>query len=71
MIHLEFLPSSSPELIPAEERLWPSSNDAIANRLFQEIPEVEEALLERCHHLLDRAKIVRDLTTYHWWPQRA
>ena len=35
-VHLEFLPSGSPELMPAE-RLWPSSNEAIANRLFGEI----------------------------------
>ena len=70
MIRLEFLPSGTPELMPAE-RLWPSSNEAIANRLFEEISEVEEALLERCHHLLDRAKTIRDLTTYHWWPQMA
>ena len=34
-----------------------------ANRLFEEISEVEEALLERCHQLLDQAKTIRDLTT--------
>jgi transposase len=31
-IHLEFLPSGSPELQPAE-RLWPLTNEAVANRL--------------------------------------
>ena len=31
-IHLEFLPSGSPELQPAE-RLWPLSNEALANSL--------------------------------------
>ena len=51
-IHPQFLPSGSPELMPAE-RLWPLSNEAIANRLFEEICEVEEALLERCLELLD------------------
>jgi hypothetical protein len=56
--------------MPAE-RLWPLSNEAIANRLFEEISEVEEALLERCHQLLDQAKTIRDLTTYPWWPQTA
>ena len=66
-VHLEFLPSGSPELMPAE-RLWPLSDEAIANRLFEEISEVEEALLERCHQLLDQAKTIRYLTTYHWWP---
>jgi transposase len=29
-IHLEFLPSGSPELQPAE-RLWPLTNEAVAN----------------------------------------
>ncbi len=42
-IHLEFLPSGSPELMPAE-RLWPLTNEAVANRLFEEIGEIEEAL---------------------------
>jgi transposase len=69
-IHLEFLPTGSPELQPAE-RLWPLSNEAIANRLFEEISEVEDALLERCVELLDQAGTIKDLTNYHWWPQAA
>ena len=69
-IHLAFLPSGSPELQPAE-RLWPLGNEAIANRLFEEISEVEEALLERCLQLLDQAGTIRDLTNYHCWPQTA
>lgn len=67
-IHLEFLPSGSPELMPAE-RLWALSNEAIANRLFEEICEVEDALLERCLQLLDWAETIKNLTNYHWWPQ--
>jgi DDE superfamily endonuclease len=39
-IHLEFLPSGSPELQPAE-RLWPLTNEALANRPFEEIEEME------------------------------
>jgi transposase len=69
-IHLEFLPSGSPELMPAE-RLWPLSNEAIANRHFEEISEVEDALVERCVELLDQAETIRNLTNYHWWPQAA
>ena len=69
-IHLEFLPSGSPELQPAE-RLWPLTNEALANRLFEEIEELEEALVERCVHLLDQTEAIRDLTNYHWWPQAA
>ncbi len=67
-IHLEFLPSGSPELMPAE-RLWPLTNEAVANRLLEEIEELEEALVERCVQLLDQTEAIRDLTNYHWWPQ--
>ena len=69
-IHLEFLPSGSPELMPAE-RLWPLTNEAVANRLFEEIEELEEALVERCVQLLDQPEAIRELTNYHWWPQVA
>jgi transposase len=69
-IHLEFLPSGSPELQPAE-RLWPLSNEAVANGLFEEIEQMEEALVNRCIELLDQAETIRDLTNYHWWPQAA
>ncbi len=69
-IHLEFLPSGSPELQPAE-RLWPLTNEALANRLFEEIEQIEEALVERCVELLDQAETIRGLTNYHWWPQTA
>src|SRR5215204_1082651 len=69
-IHLEFLPSGSPELQPAE-RLWPLTNEAVANELFEEIEELEEALVERCLELLGQTESIRDLTNYHWWPQAA
>lgn len=69
-IHLEFLPSGSAELQPAE-RLWPLTNEAIANRLFEEIEQVEQALVERCVELLDQSETIRGLTNYHWWPQAA
>ena len=42
-IDLEFLPTGSPELQPAE-RLWPVTNEAIANGLFEEISEIEDAV---------------------------
>jgi transposase len=69
-IHLEFLPSGSPELQPAE-RLWPLTNEAVANGLFEEIEEIEEALVERCLELLDQPETIKGLTNYHWWPQAA
>jgi transposase len=69
-IHLEFLPNGSPELMPAE-RLWPLTNEALTNGLFEEIEEIEQTLLERCVELLDQAKLIKVLTNYHWWPQMA
>ena len=69
-IHLEFVPSGSPELQPAE-RLWPLTNEAVANGIFEEIEEIEEALMERCVELLDQAELIKGLTNYHWWPRAA
>ena len=69
-VHLEFLPSGSPELQPAE-RLWPLSNEALANSLFEEIEQIEQTLLHRCVELLDQAGLIAGLTNYHWWPKTA
>ena len=69
-IHLEFLPSGSPELQPAE-RLWPLTNEGVANGLFEEIEEIEQALVERCLELLDERETIKGLTNYYWWPQAA
>lgn len=69
-IHLEFLPPHSPELQPSE-RLWPLSDEAVANRHFERIGELEEALVERCVSLRKQPEIVRSYLHYHWWPKAA
>jgi transposase len=69
-IHLEFLSSHSPELQPSE-RLWPLSNEGIANRHFEEIEELEEALVERCVALCEQPELIRSYLRYHWWPNAA
>ena len=69
-IRLEFLPSGSPELQPAQ-RLWPLTNEAVANGIFEEIEGIEEALMERWVELHAQSESIRDLTNYHWWPQAA
>ncbi len=69
-IHLEFLPSHSPELQPSE-RLWPLSNEAVANRHFERIEDLEKALVERCVALGDQPEVIRSYTRYHWWPEAA
>ncbi len=53
------------------ERLWALTNEAVANRIFEEIEEIEEALVERCVELHDQSELIRNLTNYHWWPQAA
>ena len=69
-IHLEFLPSHSPELQPSE-RLWPLSNEGVANRHFEQIEELEEALIERCVALCDQPELLGSYLRYHWWPNAA
>ena len=44
--HLVFLPPYSPEVQPAE-RLWPLSNEPLANRVFPSLNELEEVQAER------------------------
>ena len=69
-IHLEFLPPHSPELQPSE-RLWPLSDEAVANRYFEAIEEIEEALAGRCVALGERPELIRRYIRYHWWPGAA
>ena len=55
-IHLVFLPPYSPELQPCE-RLWPLTNEAVANRRFETLAELQSD-----------AACVRHTTLFHWWP---
>jgi transposase len=66
-IHLVFLPSYSPELQPCE-RLWPLTNEAVANRRFETLDELQEAQAERCVTLQSDTACVRHTTLFHWWP---
>jgi hypothetical protein len=58
------MPSHSPELQPAE-RLWPLTNEPIANRSFETLDELEEVLCERCLQLLKQPELIRRITCYH------
>jgi len=69
-IHLEFLPSHSPELQPSE-RLWPLSNEGVANRHFEEIEEMEQTLANRCVALGEQPDLIRSYLRYYWWPNAA
>src|SRR5260221_3841609 len=66
-IHLLFLPPYSPELQPCE-RLWPLSNEGVANRSFRTLDDLEAAQVQRCVVLQDQLQVIRSLTHFHWWP---
>ncbi len=69
-IHLEFLPSYSPEL-QSSERLWALSDEGVANRHFERIEDLEEALVGRCVALRGQPEVIGSYTRYHWWPNAA
>ena len=69
-LRLEFLPPYSPELQPAE-RLWPLTNESLANRHFANLAELDAALAERCLALGDQPEIIKAHTQFHWWPEAA
>ncbi len=61
------LPSHSPELMPAE-RLWSLTDEPLANRVFEQLADLEATLAERCVALTEQEERIRSLTLYHWWP---
>jgi transposase len=65
-LHLLFLPSHSPELQPAS-RLWPLSNEPLANRIFHSLDELEQVQAERCRWLQAHPEVIRGRTSFHWW----
>ena len=67
-IHLVLMPSHSPELQPAE-RLWPLTNEPVANRTFKTLKELEEVVYCRCQTLLKQKELIRGLTNFYWWPK--
>ncbi len=67
-IHILLMPSHSPEVQPAE-RLWPLTNEPVANRTFQTLDELEEVVARRCQALLKQHELIRGLTNFYWWPQ--
>src|SRR5215212_10099198 len=60
-LELQFLPPRSPELQPAE-RLWLLANEAVANRPFEDLDGLEEALGDRCVALVEQTELIRSTT---------
>ena len=69
-IVLEFLPSYTPELQPAE-RLWPLTNEAVANRHFATLEALDTALSARCCTLAAMPEVIQAVTRFDWWPATA
>lgn len=67
-LHLELLPSYSPELQPAE-RLWSIPDKPIANRTFETIAQLEQLICDRCCVLLKQRNFIQGLTNFHWWQE--
>ena len=69
-VRLVFQPPYSPELQPAE-RLWPLAREAVANRHFATLADLDRALAARCLALADRPEVIKAHTRFHWWPETA
>jgi len=69
-LHLVPLPSYSPELQPAE-RLWPLTNEPLANRSFATLADLDAVLGDRCADLAEQPDRIRAYTLFHWWPRLA
>lgn len=69
-IELLFLPAYSPELQPTE-KLWPLTNEGVANKHFKSLDELEEAQVERCRQLSARPALIKAVTSFQWWSKVA
>ena len=67
-IELVFLPPYSPELQPAEH-LWSLCDEALVNKNFASLAEMESALEKRCCQLSEQTEKIRSTTLFHWWPR--
>ena len=66
-IELEFLPSYSPELQPAE-RLWELVDDPLVNKCFKDLDDLEAVLKKSCEDLMQNPDLISQQTLFHWWP---
>ena len=58
-------PSCTPELQPVEH-LWPLVREGLANRVFDGLPKLTEALAARCRWLADHPTVVGGAVGFHW-----
>jgi hypothetical protein len=69
-IHLLFLPPYSPELQPSE-KLWPLTNEPLANKHFATLDELQAVQVARCNTITTITDEVRGRSLFHWWPRIA
>jgi hypothetical protein len=43
----------------------------LANRHFEAIEDLQEALVGRCGALREQPELIRSYIRYHWWPEAA
>ena len=60
------LPRYSPELNPAEQ-VFRVLRPKLANRIFETIAELEDAIVEHLRPYWDQPALIRRLTGYPWW----
>ena len=65
-ITLVFLPSYSPELNPVEQ-VWKALRKELANRIFESLEELEEAVCEALRELWEQPEVLISMTAYPWW----
>lgn len=66
-IELFSIPAYTPQLNPSE-RLWSPLREAVANRSFEEIEEMEEVLINAIRDLSEQKEYLSSLTNYDWLP---
>lgn len=69
-MRLQFLPPYTPELQPAE-RLWPLAREALANKSFDSVDDLNDTLPARGLELCAQPDTIRAHTRFGWWPKAA
>jgi transposase len=57
----------TPELNPSE-RLWAPLREAVSNRSFEDIEEMEDVLIDAIKDLSEEKEYLSSMTNYHWLP---
>ena len=52
----------------AAEHLWPLADEAVANKHFATLKDLDAALSERCRTLADMPEVIKAATHFAWWP---